>query len=62
MSSQEPGYSPGVQPSYPATPSNPAAYGQMQRLTKVGVLSFGKLMGGSMGLMGLVFGGIMARS
>jgi hypothetical protein len=37
-------------------PPKPAAYGQMQRLSKVGVLSFGKFMGASMALMGLIVG------
>ena len=57
MSSQQPGYPPGVQPSYASmTSPKPADYGQMQRLMKVGVLSFGKFMGASMALMGLIFG------
>jgi hypothetical protein len=57
MSSQQPGYPPGVQPSFAAmTSPKPAAYVQMQRLTKVGVLSFGKFMSASMALMGLIVG------
>lgn len=58
MPSQQIGYPPGVQPSFADVnpPKPPSEYGQIQRLTKVGVLSFGKFMGASMALMGLIFG------
>jgi hypothetical protein len=49
-----------VQPAYStaasAGPSKSAGYGRMQRLTKVGVLSFGKVMGATGLLMGLIVG------
>ncbi|MBW3598339.1 MAG: DUF4339 domain-containing protein [Planctomycetes bacterium] len=56
--SEQPGYPPGVQPSTlsPSSKSRIKSAGRMQRLTKVGVLSFAKVMGASGALIGLVIG------